>query len=175
MIFQPTAVAGAWRIEPERRGDDRGYFARTFCREEFKKQGLAFEPVQCSTSFNALRGTLRGLHYQAAPQAEAKLIRCTRGRIFDVAVDLRPNSPTFKKAAGEILSADNGLQVYIPKGCAHGFITLDEHSEILYMMDELYVPAAARGVRWNDPAFGIRWPEAPLVMNDRDKGWPDFI
>ena len=174
MIFAPTAVAGVQRIAPERRGDDRGFFARTVCLREFRAHGIEFQPVQCSTSFNARRGTLRGLHFQAEPHGEDKVIRCTRGQIFDVAVDLRRESPTFRKWHAEILSPDNGLQLFIPKGCAHGFLTLADDSEIEYMMAEYYFPDLARGARWNDPAFGIRWPEEPAVISDRDRTYPDF-
>lgn len=174
MIFQPTRVGGVLRILPDRQADDRGFFARTYCREEFRRQGLSFVPDQCSTSFNARRGTLRGLHYQAEPKGEHKLIRCTRGRIFDVVLDLRPASPSYLRHFTEILSPENGIHLYIPRGCAHGFLTLEDESEVEYMMAGTYDPAYARGVRWNDPAFAIAWPESPAVMADRDRSWADF-
>lgn len=174
MIFKPTAIAGVLRLELERNGDERGFFARTFCREEFQAHGIRFEPVQCSTSYNARRGTLRGLHYQAAPHAEAKIVRCTRGRVFDVVVDLRPDSPSFRKNVTEVLTPDNGIMLFIPRGIAHGFLTLEDASEAYYMMSESYNPGSARGVRWNDPAFGIAWPSSPAVISDRDRNWPDF-
>ena len=174
MIFTPTPLPGVFRIEPERQGDERGFFARTFCRREFQTHGIAFEPVQCSTSFNARRGTLRGLHYQAEPHAETKIVRCTRGRIFDTVVDLRADSPSFRKAFTEILTPDNGVLLFVPEGCAHGFLTLADESEVEYMISESYRPELARGVRWDDPVFAIAWPETPIVISDRDRNWPDL-
>jgi dTDP-4-dehydrorhamnose 3,5-epimerase len=163
-----------FRIEPEKRQDERGFFARTWCRDEFAEHGLDSRLVQCSVSFNAKRGTLRGLHYQAAPHAEAKLVRCTRGAIYDVAVDLRPDSPTFLRHAAAVLSADNYAMLYIPEGCAHGFQTLAEASEVVYQMSEFYRPESARGVRWDDPAFAIAWPPDQRTIAERDRQYPDF-
>jgi dTDP-4-dehydrorhamnose 3,5-epimerase len=173
--YVPTALAGVWLIEPDRLPDERGHFARTYDREEFAGRGLDPAVVQCSTSFNARAGTLRGLHFQAAPHGEPKLVRCTRGAIYDVVVDLRPGSPTFKAWFATELSADNGHAVYVPEGCAHGFQTMLDASEVLYMMGHEYVPGAASGVRWDDPAFAIAWPEvAERIISERDKTYPDF-
>lgn len=174
LIFVPTDVDGVLRIEPERHRDERGYFARTFCQREFEALGKPFHPVQCSTSFNARLHTLRGLHYQTEPYGEDKLVRCTRGVIFDVAVDLRPSSTTFLRATACVLSPDNGVLLFIPSGCAHGFLTLDQNSEVEYMMTEFFVPEAARGVRWNDPKLVIDWPAQPAVISDRDRNWPEL-
>lgn len=174
MKFQTAEIHGFLRILPERQEDARGFFARTYCREEFQRHGLIFVPEQCSTSFNARRGTLRGMHYQIEPKGENKLIRCTRGRIYDVALDLRPSSPSFGKWVAQLLSPENGIQLYIPRGCAHGFLTLEDDSEVEYMMEGSYDPAHGRGVRWNDPAFAIEWPDPPSVIADRDRQWPDF-
>ena len=174
MIFQSSGIFGLLCMVPERQEDARGYFARTYCREEFRRHGVAFVPEQCSTSFNARRGTLRGMHYQAEPKGENKLVRCTRGRLFDVVLDLRPSSPSYMKTASQLLSPENGVQLYIPKGCAHGFLTLEADTEVEYMMEGLYDPAYGRGIRWNDPAFSIAWPEPPAVLADRDRQWPAF-
>lgn len=174
LIFLPTVIDGVLRVDPERLEDERGFFARTFCQREFEAQGRSFRPVQCSTSFNARRHTLRGLHYQAEPHGEDKLVRCTRGAVFDVAVDLRPKSSTFLRVVTVILSPDNGRQLFIPRGCAHGFLTLAEDAEVEYMMTEFFVPEAARGVRWNDPKLAIAWPAPPEVLSDRDHHWPDL-
>ncbi len=174
MIFHDTAVAGAFLIEPERLSDERGFFARTFCRSEFGERGMVAELAQCSVSFNPAPGTLRGLHYQAPPHEEAKLVRCTMGEIWDVVVDLRPGSPTFKRHFAATLSAENRLAVYAPPGTAHGFLTRAPASEVLYQISAPFAPEAARGARWDDPAFGIPWPEAPRVISERDRGYPDF-
>ena len=174
MIFHPLPVAGAFRLELARQEDERGFFARTFCAREFAARGLASHWVQCNLSFNSRRGTLRGLHYQVPPHAEAKLVRCTRGRVHDVLVDLRPDSPTCRQHAALLLDADERQQVYIPPGVAHGFLTLTDDCELFYQMSEFYEPAAARGVRWNDPAFAIPWPEPPVVISERDANYPDF-
>lgn len=175
MIFVPTPLAGAWVVEPERVGDERGFFARTWCAETFAAQGLNPALAQCSVSFNERRGTLRGMHYQAAPHAEAKLVRCTRGALWDVVVDLRPDSPTFRQWFGAELTADNRRMLYVPEGFAHGFQTLEDETEVFYQISVPYVPGAGRGVRWDDPAFGIQWPHADeRVMSDRDRGYPDF-
>lgn len=172
LIFLPTEVEGVLCVEPERREDERGYFARTFCEHEFAAQGRVFRPVQCSTSFNLRRRTLRGLHFQAEPHAEEKLVRCTRGEIFDVAIDLRRDSPSFRRVATAVLSPENGRQLFIPKGCAHGFITLVDNTEVEYMISEPFVPEAASGLRWNDPMLGIVWPVQPEVISERDQDWP---
>jgi dTDP-4-dehydrorhamnose 3,5-epimerase len=174
MIFKGTDIDGLWVIEPERHEDERGFFARTWDPDEFAERGLNPELAQCSISFNRARGTLRGLHYQAAPHEEAKLVRCTSGAIFDVALDLRPDSSTFRDWFGVELSAENRLALYIPEGCAHGFLTLADDSEVHYQISQAYVPDAGRGVRWNDPAFAIRWPGEVVVINDRDRSYADF-
>ena len=175
MIFGQTAIAGVWLLEPERFEDERGFFARTFDPEEFSSRGLNPAIAQCSVSFNHRRGTLRGLHYQAAPHEEAKLVRCSSGAIFDVALDLRPESPTYKAWYGAELSAENHVALYIPEGCAHGFLTLADSTEIHYQISVPYSAEAGRGVRWNDPAFGIIWPVEVVVINRRDGSYPDFV
>jgi dTDP-4-dehydrorhamnose 3,5-epimerase len=174
MIFRDTRIAGVWVIEPERLEDERGFFARTWDPEEFTERGLSPELAQCSISYNRARGTLRGLHYQAAPCEEAKLVRCTAGAIFDVAVDLRRDSSTFRDWFGIELSAENRLALYVPEGCAHGFLTLADDSEVHYQISRAYVPEAGRGVRWNDPAFAITWPGEVAAINERDRSYPDF-
>jgi dTDP-4-dehydrorhamnose 3,5-epimerase len=172
--FIETPLPGAWLIELEPIADDRGWFARTFCTEEFAARGLDPAVVQCNASFNSRSGTLRGMHYQAEPHGEAKLVRCTRGAIFDALVDLRPESPAFCRWTGCALTATNGRMLYAPAGTAHGFVTLADDSEVLYQMSHRYVPDAARGVRFDDPAFGIEWPVAPAVVSERDRSYPDF-
>jgi dTDP-4-dehydrorhamnose 3,5-epimerase len=174
VIFHAAPLPGVFIVEPERREDQRGFFARTWCQREFAEAGLNADLVQISVSFNRRRGTLRGMHYQAAPHAEVKLVRCTRGAIWDVALDLRPGSPKFLQHFGLELSADNCTALYIPEGVAHGFQTLVPDTEILYQMSEFYAPAAARGVRYDDPAFGIRWPIAHPVLLERDRAYADF-
>jgi dTDP-4-dehydrorhamnose 3,5-epimerase len=176
MRFTSTPITGALVVEPEAVGDHRGLFARTFDAEEFAAQALAPVVVQCSTSYSANRDTLRGLHYQAEPHAETKLIRCVRGALFDVGVDLRPQSPTYCAWFGIELSAENRLALYLPRGVAHGFQTLVDDTEVLYQMGDRYVPDAARGVRWDDPCFGIEWPapHAARTISDRDRDYPDF-
>lgn len=174
MIFRDTGIDGAWILEAERLEDERGFFARTWDADEFAERGLNARLAQCSISYNRLRGTLRGLHYQVAPHEEAKLVRCTAGAIFDVVVDLRPDSTTFRDWFGVELSADNRLAVYVPEACAHGFLTLTDGCEVHYQISQFYAPEAARGVRWDDPAFGITWPGEVLVMNERDRTYPDF-
>lgn len=171
MRFTPTPLTDAWLVELDKIEDERGYFARSWCAREFAAQGLEASLVQCSTSFNATRGTLRGLHYQAAPHAETKLVRCTRGAVFDVIADLRPASPTFLRWFGAELTADNGRMLYIPRGFAHGFQTLAADSEVFYQMSDWYEPAAARGVRWDDPLLGVRWPLAVSVISAKDRGY----
>jgi dTDP-4-dehydrorhamnose 3,5-epimerase len=174
MIFQETAIGGVFEISLERKVDERGFFARSWCRQEFEQHGLNSNLAQCSVSFNSKRGTLRGMHYQADGYAEAKLVRCTKGAIYDVAVDMRANSITFKRWAGTELTATNQRALYVPEGCAHGFLTLEDETEVFYQISESYHPESARGVRWNDPAFGIVWPGAVEVISDRDRIFPDF-
>lgn len=174
MIFTETNLRGAFLVDLERNEDHRGFFARTWCSREFEAHGLNPRLVQCSVSSNARKGTLRGLHYQAAPFAEAKLVRCAVGAIFDVIVDLRHASPTRGQHVGVELTASNHRALYVPEGVAHGFLTLTDGSQVLYQMSEFYHPAAAGGVRWNDPAFGIAWPAAPVAISPRDAAYPDF-
>ena len=172
--FEPTPLPGAFVIEPEKLGDERGFFSRTFCQRQFAERGLEKEFVQSSISFNHDEATLRGLHYQAAPAEEAKLVRCTMGCLYDVIVDLRPDSPTFTKWHATQLSAENRRMVYIPRGLAHGFLTLQPNVEILYQITPHHDPALARGVRWNDPVLGIEWPRDVNVISARDRSYPDF-
>jgi len=174
VIFAETPVEGAWMVAPERAEDHRGFFARTWCAEEFAARGLVDYWAQCSVSFNNRRGTLRGLHYQRAPHAEAKLVRCTAGALYDVVVDLRPSSSTYLKHVAVELSASNRLMVYVPEGCAHGFQTLQDGSEVFYQISAPYSKEHAAGVRWDDPAFGISWPYPDPIMSDRDRDYPDF-
>ena len=173
MQFLDTAIAGTYIVEPELRADERGFFARTWSRDEFVAAGLVAEFTQCSVSFNVRRGTLRGMHYQRAPHEETKLVRCTTGRMYDVALDLRPESATCGRWVAAELSSDNHRALYIPRGCAHGFLTLEDDTEVLYQIAGDYVPASAAGVRWNDPAFGIEWPEPVTVIAERDRCYPD--
>jgi dTDP-4-dehydrorhamnose 3,5-epimerase len=173
MRFVATAISGCWIIEQERHRDERGYFARTWCTLELAERGLESRVAQCSVSHNPCSGTLRGLHYQAPPRAEAKLVRCSAGAIYDVAIDLRPDSPTFRKWVGVELTRDNGRALYIPRGFAHGFLTLEEQSEVAYYISETYSPQQARGVRWNDPFFGVHWPRTVQMISARDAECPD--
>lgn len=174
MIFKETGLEGVFLITPEVHEDERGLFARTWCRREFEENGLDPRLVQCNTSYNVKKGTLRGMHYQAFPHQEVKLVRCTRGSIFDVALDLRPDSPTFRRWEGHHLTADNRNMLYIPGGFAHGFITLEPGSEVFYQMSQYYHEESARGFRYDDPAFGIRWPVEVALISDRDRSHPDF-
>jgi dTDP-4-dehydrorhamnose 3,5-epimerase len=172
--FAQTKLAGAYVIDVDKMEDERGFFARTFCHDEFAAHRLRSVFVQCSVSFNQRRGTLRGLHLQEPPHEEAKLVRCARGAIYDVILDLRANSSTHGHWVAEELTADNGRMLYIPEGCAHGFQTLEDNSEVFYQMSEAYHPESARGLRWNDPAFAIRWPLANPIVSQRDAAYPDF-
>jgi dTDP-4-dehydrorhamnose 3,5-epimerase len=172
--FEETPLPGAYVIELERHADDRGWFARTFDAEGFREHGLDPTNLQCSVSQNARAGTLRGMHYQEAPHAEDKLVRCTRGAIFDAIVDLRPESSTYCRWFGLELDAEGGRELYVPKGFAHGFQTLADDTEVHYQMSQVYVPGAGGGVRWDDPAFGIEWPPVDeRIMSERDRGYPD--
>ena len=174
MLFTETPLAGAFVIDPERIADDRGFFARTYCEREFEAHGLTTRIAQTNLSYNPRRGTLRGMHLQRAPFAEAKLVRCTRGAIHDVIVDLRPGAPTFRAHFGVRLDADNRRMLYVPEGFAHGFLTLADDTEVSYQISQFYNPDFGTGVRWNDPAFGIAWPEEVRVIAERDRTYPDF-
>jgi dTDP-4-dehydrorhamnose 3,5-epimerase len=174
MIFCETKLPGVFEISIEPKTDERGFFARSWCQKEFESHGLNPKLAQCNISFNDRRGTLRGLHYQEVPFAEAKLVRCTRGAIYDVAVDLRPASPTFKQWVAATLTGENRRMLYVPEGCAHGFLTLEPDTEVFYQMSEFYAPGHSRGVRWNDPAFGVDWPGEAQVISERDRTYPDF-
>jgi dTDP-4-dehydrorhamnose 3,5-epimerase len=176
VIFKSTDLPGAFLIEPDRRADVRGYFARTYCEKEFVDQGLDPSVSQCSVSFNHRKGTLRGMHYQLAPFEEVKVVRCNRGSIYDVIIDLRPDSASYKKWFAAQLDEENGKMLYIPKGFAHGFQTLADDTEVFYQMSQVFSPDHARGVRWNDPAFSIVWPEEEeRIILDRDRKYPDFV
>jgi dTDP-4-dehydrorhamnose 3,5-epimerase len=172
--FTPTTLPGVYLIDIEPIADERGFFARSWCREEFAALGLDSNLEQCNISFNQRKGTLRGMHFQAAPHGEAKLVRCTRGAIFDVAIDLRPDSPTYLRHYGAELSGENRRALFIPEGIAHGFQTLTDDSEVFYQMSRAYVPGAGRGVRWDDPAFAIAWPDDERIISERDQIWPDY-
>jgi dTDP-4-dehydrorhamnose 3,5-epimerase len=175
VIFSQTALPGAYVIELERREDERGFFARAWCAEEFAEHGLATTLVQANLSFNTHKGTLRGMHFQVQPHAEAKLVRCTRGAIYDVIIDLRADSPTYKRWFGVELDAESRRAMYVPEGFAHGYQTLVPNTETFYQVSEFYAPDAERGVRWDDPAFAIDWPDpAGALLSDKDRGWPDF-
>lgn len=174
MIFHQLEIPGAYLLEPERKEDRRGFFARTYCRDELEERGLDPAVVQCNISVNHQAGTVRGMHYQAAPHEEVKLVRCTAGAIYDVILDLRPESPTFKRHYGVELTAENRFSLYIPAGVAHGFQSLQDESEVFYQMSEFYYPESARGVRWNDPAFNIEWPLEVSVISEKDLGFADF-
>ncbi|MCX7818371.1 MAG: dTDP-4-dehydrorhamnose 3,5-epimerase family protein [Kiritimatiellae bacterium] len=174
MKFEPSPLPGVWVVELEPHRDARGYFARAFCAREFAAHGLETVYVQCNLSGNRHRGTLRGLHWQAAPHEEAKLVRVVRGAVFDAVVDLRPDSPTYLQAFTTVLDAAGGRALYVPRGCAHGFLTLEDNTDVFYQMSEYYVPELARGARWDDPAFSIPWPEPPRFISERDLAHPPF-
>lgn len=174
MIFVATPLPGAFVVEPEYHEDHRGFFARTWCAREFAAHGLSTRLAQCSVSFTKRRGTLRGLHYQAAPYAEAKLVRCTAGGVHDVIVDLRPTSPTYRRHLAVTLTAGNRKALFVPQGFAHGFQTLADETEVFYQISAFHSPDHARGIRWDDPAFAIAWPLDDPIVNDRDRAYPDF-
>jgi len=174
MIFHETELDGVVVVELEPVSDERGTFARTFDASEWSERGLSSSVLQASVSSNPTRGTLRGLHFQEEPHAESKLVRCSRGAIYDVAVDLRRDSPTFCHWVGVELTEENGRMLHVAAGLAHGFLTLTDHADVVYQISTAYVPVAARGVRWDDPAFGIEWPSSPVVMSERDRTFPDF-
>jgi dTDP-4-dehydrorhamnose 3,5-epimerase len=175
VIFTETGLKGAYLIEPEPHIDDRGFFARLWCRDEFEAHGLETRHMQSSMSYNAHSGTLRGMHYQVAPHEEVKIVRCAKGSIFDVIIDLRSNSPTFRQHFAAELTAANRRMLYIPRQFAHGFQTLEDDTEVIYQMSEFYHPESARGLRWDDPAFGISWPPTVRrIMAERDATYPDF-
>jgi dTDP-4-dehydrorhamnose 3,5-epimerase len=174
VIFRETELPGTYLVELDRKADERGWFARTWDGELLREQGLNGDLAQASTAFNERRGTLRGLHFQREPRAETKLVRCTRGAVYDVVVDLRPGSPAFRRWTGVELTAQNGLMLYVPEGVAHGYLTLSDATETAYFISAAYAPQHAGGVRWDDPSFAIEWPERPRVISARDLGWPDF-
>lgn len=174
MKFVATALPGALIVELEPQQDERGHFARTFCRDEFRRRGLRSEFVQCSVSLSRRRGTLRGMHYQTAPHEEAKLVRCTRGRMLDVIVDLRPDSPGFRRWLAVELSAGNGRMLYVPEAFAHGFLTLEDETEVFYQISQAFHPESTRGFRWDDLEIGIAWPEPPALISERDRALPSF-
>lgn len=172
MLFERTAIHGVLKLRLEPHVDHRGFFARVYCPEEFARAGVAFQSTQINLSHNSEPLTLRGMHYQPEPYAEAKIVRCTRGRIFDVVVDLRPESPTYRQWCGAEIDAQSGAAMFIPEGCAHGFLTLTPDADVLYQMGRMYEPGHGRGVRWDDPALAIAWPGAPRVISDADQAWP---
>lgn len=174
MIFEETKLPGVVEVKLERANDARGFFARSWCKREFETHGLNTDLVQCNVSFNDRKGTLRGMHYQEAPNAEAKLVRCTSGSLYDVIIDLRPKSPSFRAWVGVVVSAEEHNMIYVPEGCAHGFLTLQDNTEVFYQMSQYYSPESARGVRWNDPAFEISWPGKVEVISERDRNYADF-
>jgi len=174
VIFNETRLHGAYIIELEKRGDERGFFARTFCQREFNDHGLISSVVQTNLSLSKTRGTLRGMHYQMAPHQETKLVRCTAGALYDVIIDLRKDSPSYKQWVGVELTADNYRMLYVPRDFAHGFLTLKENTEVTYEVSEFYTPGSERGIRWDDPVFGITWPEEVREISDKDANWPDY-
>lgn len=174
MIFTETYLPGAFVIDIQRLEDERGFFARTWCQREYEEHGLNSNLAQCSISFNKRKGTLRGMHYQMAPFAEAKLVRCTRGAIYDVIIDLRRESLTYMQHFGLVLTPESRTMLYVPEGFAHGLLTLADDTEVLYQITEFFAPDHARGFRWNDPAFAIQWPETVQVISERDESYPDF-
>ena len=174
MKFSPAKLTGVWIVDLDRHEDERGFFARSWCQTEFEKQGLNPRLVQCNISFNEKKGTLRGMHFQAAPHEEVKLVRCSRGAIYDVIIDLRRSSPTHRRWLAVELTADNRRALYIPEGFAHGFQSLEDGTEVFYQMSDFFHPDCSRGVRWNDPAFGIVWPINEKIISPKDNSYPDF-
>jgi dTDP-4-dehydrorhamnose 3,5-epimerase len=174
MIFTPTALAGAYLIDLQKKGDERGFFARLFCENEFIQHGLVRHFCQINNSLSMEKGTLRGMHYQLPPSAETKIIRCVHGALYDVILDLRDGSSTFGQSFGTELSAENRRMLYVPKGFAHGFLTLVDDTETIYLVDEFYFPERERCIRYNDPKFALRWPAAPTVISDKDRNQRDF-
>jgi dTDP-4-dehydrorhamnose 3,5-epimerase len=174
MKFTETPLKGAFLIDLEKKGDHRGFFARFFCENEYRAHNLVTHFVQINNSLTATKGTLRGMHYQLEPSGEVKVVRCIRGSLFDMILDLRPDSPTFGKSFGAELNAENRSMMYVPKGFAHGFVTLQDDTEALYLVSSFYAPDLERGIRYNDPRFGINWPIQPVEISDKDKNWPDF-
>ena len=175
MIFRETPLRGAFIIEVEKREDDRGFFSRAWCKEEFEAHGLRLDVVQANINFSKRKGTLRGLHYQTRPHGEIKVVRCTKGAIYDVIIDLRPESSTYKQWIGVELRADTQAMLYVPEGFAHGYQTLEDDTEVFYPVSAYYRPEAERGVRWDDPTFGIKWPEVgERMISGKDRGWPDY-
>src|SRR5260370_3115643 len=174
MRFRESKIRGVFEIDIEAKSDDRGFFARTWCQKEFEAHGRSSSLVQCSLSYKVRKGTLRGIHYQIAPFAEAKLVRCASGAIYDVVLDLRPDSRTYKDWISVVLTAENRKAVYVPEGCAHGFLTLEENSEVFYQISQFYNAESARGVRWDDPAFQIMWPHSVQVISEADRSYADF-
>ncbi len=175
MKFTETALAGAYLIELDKKSDERGFFARTFCGKEFAERGLCAEIAQANISFNSKNGTLRGMHFQAPPYAEAKLIQCLQGSIYDVIIDLRPDSGTHRGWLSVELRAGSGSLLYVPEGFAHGFQALEDRTLVYYLMFEFFAPEYARGVRWDDPAFGIKWPVPDPIISEKDRQWPDYV
>ncbi len=174
MKFRELVIPGVWVVEPQRFEDERGFFARTWCRRDFEERGLDVDVAQCGIAFNHKKHTLRGMHYQVEPHAETKLVRCTRGAIWDCVIDLRPNSPTRLACVAAELSAENRHALIVPKNFAHGYLTLTDDAEVSYQMSAFYEPTAGRGVRWDDPIFGIKWPATPTTINERDAIYADF-
>lgn len=175
MIFEETPLKGAFLVHLEPAADSRGFFARSWCEEEFRRHGLETRIAQCNISYNSCKGTLRGMHYQVPPREEDKLVRCTRGAIYDVIIDLRRGSASFGKHFGITLTAENRVMLHVPKGFAHGFLTLDDGTEVFYQMSENYAPECAKGIRWNDSAIGIVWPGDVRIISEKDRGYPDFV
>jgi dTDP-4-dehydrorhamnose 3,5-epimerase len=175
MIFARTKIPGSWIIELEKFEDERGFFARAWCKNEFEARGLSQEWVQANLALSKKKGTLRGLHYQVAPYEEVKLMRCINGAIFDVIIDLRPDSPTYKQWLGVELTAINHRMLYIPENCAHGYQALTENAEVFYQVSQFYAPEAERGVRYDDPTFGVEWPLKVQMISDKDRSWPDYL
>ena len=174
MRFEATSVEGVWLITPEQFEDERGFLAVTWAQNEFDAQGLETQVVQRNVAYNRARGTLRGMHFQREPYAEVKIVSCTAGAVYDVAIDIRPESPTFGKWYGAELRADSGTMLYVPRGCAHGYLSLDADSTVQYLISEFYHSEVAGGVRWDDPFFNVEWPARPMVINARDAAYPDF-